>query len=378
MKIAHVNMFFWPTFGGVEEVMYELALRQVQKGHEVHVFCCDSDKENRIKKRYEIKDKIHIHRSPYWLRLSLSTHIWPGLIKELPKYDFDIVHSHVSGHWYILASGIISRIKGFKHVHTTHCPWTDKFRRKLLQFLLIFNNLFFNRLAFSYTDKIIAITPWEIPILTKWVSKEKIQVIPNGMPQYMFRKVKNNKFKKKLKFKGKIILFFGRFNITKGADVLALAAKELIKERKDLNFLFVGPDEGIKQKVKDIVKGEKRIKVLDPIRGESRVEVYQSADVFLLPSYREGLPLTLFEAMASGLPIVASPVNGIPFEMKDPENGYFVKYGDVKGLKEKILKILDNPKIAKKMSQNNLKKAKQYTWDLINERYVNEYKKLIK
>jgi N,N'-diacetylbacillosaminyl-diphospho-undecaprenol alpha-1,3-N-acetylgalactosaminyltransferase len=198
------------------------------------------------------------------------------------------------------------------------------------------------------------------------------------MPQYMFRKVKNNKFKKKLKFKGKIILFFGRFNITKGADVLALAAKELIKERKDLNFLFVGPDEGIKQKVKDIVKGEKRIKVLDPIRGESRVEVYQSADVFLLPSYREGLPLTLFEAMASGLPIVASPVNGIPFEMKDPENGYFVKYGDVKGLKEKILKILDNPKIAKKMSQNNLKKAKQYTWDLINERYVNEYKKLIK
>ena len=54
------------------------------------------------------------------------------------------------------------------------------------------------------------------------------------------------------------------------------------------------------------------------------------------------------------------------------------KFGDVKGLKEKILKLLDNPKIAKKMSQNNLKKAKQYTWDLINERYVNEYKKLIK
>ena len=192
MKIAHINMFFWPTIGGVEEVMYELALRQTKQGHEVHVFCCDSDKENRIKKRHEIKDNIHIHRSPYWFRLSLSTHIWPGLIKELPKYKFDIIHTHVSGHWYILASGLIAKLKGFKHVHTTHCPWTDKYRRKLLQFLLIFNSILFNRLAFSFTDKIIAITPWEIPILKKWTLKEKIKVIPNGMPEYMFKKVKNN------------------------------------------------------------------------------------------------------------------------------------------------------------------------------------------
>ena len=377
MKIAHVNMFFWPTFGGVEEVMYELAIRQAKEGYEVHVFCSDSDKEKRIKKKYEIKDNIHIHRSPYWIRLSLSTHIFPGLIKELSKEKFDIIHSHVSGHWYILIAGIIARIKGTKHIHTTHCPWTDKYRRKLLQFLLIFNDLFLNRIAFSLTDRIIAITPWEIPILKKWVSEDKIKVIPNGMPNYFFKKVKNNKFKKKLGLKGKIVLFFGRFNITKGADILALATKELVKERKDINFIFVGPDEGIKQKVKDIVKGESRIKILEPIRGESRVEVYQSADLFVLPSYREGLPLTLFEAMASGLPIIASPVNGVPFEMKNIENGYFVNYGDIKGLKEKITKILDNPKIAKKMSQNNLKKAKNYSWDLIAKRYMDEYNKLI-
>ena len=49
MKIAHVNMFYLPTFGGVEQVMHELAKRQVADGHEVHVYCCDSDKNNRIK-----------------------------------------------------------------------------------------------------------------------------------------------------------------------------------------------------------------------------------------------------------------------------------------------------------------------------------------
>ena len=53
MKIAHINMFYLPTFGGVEQVMYELAKRQVKDGHEVHVFCCDSDKNKKIEKKEE-------------------------------------------------------------------------------------------------------------------------------------------------------------------------------------------------------------------------------------------------------------------------------------------------------------------------------------
>jgi hypothetical protein len=47
MKIAHINMFYLPTFGGVEQVMIELAERQAKKGHQVHVYCCDSDKHKR-------------------------------------------------------------------------------------------------------------------------------------------------------------------------------------------------------------------------------------------------------------------------------------------------------------------------------------------
>ena len=77
--------------------------------------------------------------------------------------------------------------------------------------------------------------------------------------------------------------------------------------------------------------------------------------------------------MASGLPIIASPVNGIPFEMKDNENGFFVNYGDIDSLKEKILKVIDNPALYKKFSKNNKEKSKNYTWDLINKRYLEVY-----
>ena len=104
--------------------------------------------------------------------------------------------------------------------------------------------------------------------------------------------------------------------------------------------------------------------------------MYQSADIYVMPSYREGLPLTLFEAMASSLPIVASPVNGIPYEM-DEKNGIFVNYGDIQGLKEAILKILHNPKLARKYALNNKKTALKYKWDAIYQKTLKLYKEIL-
>jgi glycosyltransferase involved in cell wall biosynthesis len=174
-------------------------------------------------------------------------------------------------------------------------------------------------------------------------------------------------------------LFFGRLNPTKGPEKLAQAAINISKKRKDIAFVWVGPDEGKEAEVKSLIKGHKNMYHLGAIRGKEKVaEMYQAADVYVLPSYREGLPLTLFEAMASGLPIVASPVNGIPYEMKQPENGFLVQYGDIKNLEKNILKILDNHKLAKQISLNNIKKAKQYNWDDIAKRTMKEYEKLIK
>ncbi|MBI2105483.1 glycosyltransferase family 4 protein, partial [Candidatus Woesearchaeota archaeon] len=326
------------TFGGVEKVMQELAERQVKQGHEVHVFCCDSDKYSRIKIKEETINGVIIHRYPYWFRLSLSTFIWPSLLWKLPKYDFDILHSHVSGHLYVLITGIVSKFKN------------------------------------SIIDKIVSITPWELETLEKFTNKKKIITIPNGVDPILFKEISPNKFKQKHGIKGKIILFFGRLNPTKGPEILAKAGKDLVKERKDLNFVFIGPDEGKAEEVKEIIKDSPRMHYFGPIKGKENIaEMYQAADVFVMPSYREGLPLCLFEAMSCGLPIVASPVNGIPFEMKDNENGFFVNYGDIDSLKEKILKVIDNPKLSEKFSKNNKEKSKSYTWDLINKKYLEVY-----
>jgi glycosyltransferase involved in cell wall biosynthesis len=380
MKIAHVSMFYSPTFGGVGQVIKELAQRQIKQGHEVHVFCCDSDKTNRIKIKEEVLEGVQVHRCPYWFRLSMNTFIWPSLLWKF-KGKFDIVHSHVSGHAYIFFTGLLKKIKKFKHIHTTHCPWTDtSFRPLILQPFLFLNDLFFNKFSFKMVDKIIAITPWELEILNKYIkNKKKISVIPNGMDKILYNKIKKNNFKKDNKIKEKkLVLFFGRLNPTKGPEKLALAAINISKKRKDVAFVWVGPDEGKAEEVKKLIKSHKNMKYLGPIRGKEKIaEMYQAADVYVLPSYREGLPLTLFEAMASGLPIVASPVNGVPFEMKESENGFFSNYGDIDSLEKNILRLIDNPRLTKTISENNFKKSKNFDWEKICKKYMQEYNLLL-
>lgn len=234
-------------------------------------------------------------------------------------------------------------------------------------------------ISYWMTDKIIAITPWEIEHIKKWKGNpNKIKVIKNGMSGVFLKRVKSNNFKKNHNITGKIILFFGRLSSIKGPEILAEVGKEIVQEKKDLNLVFVGPDGGMKKEIKKIIKGIDRIYLLDPIFEREKIaEMYQAADVYCLPSYREGLPLTLFEAMASGLPIIASPVNGIPYEMEEPNNGFFVKYGDKENLKKTILKILDNEELAKKIKKNNIKKAKKYDWDIIANQYMSVYNSLI-
>ena len=381
MKIAYVQAFYLPAIDGPATVIHEIASRLAKKGHEVHVFCSDSDKHKKIKQKEEVLDGVKIHRLNNWFQIGFAT-FFPSVFLKLMKEDFDIIHSHVSGHSYHFFSSLVRMIKKTPHVHTTHCCWTSGLgRSKLSAFLVWLDYKTVLPFSFYYSDRIIAITPWELDEIAKYNSnKNKVTVIPNGMDSVLLKKINNNDFRKSYGIPEdvKLVLFFGRLNPTKGVDKLAEAAVSITSARKDIHFAFVGPDEGMMNKVIEISKGNSNIHIMGPIRGKDKIAaMFQASDLYALPSYREGLPLTMFEAMASGRPIVASPVNGIPYEMKEPENGLFVKYGDVEGLKKAILKILDNPKFAKEIRANNLEKAKAYDWDIIAEKTLKVYESVL-
>lgn len=375
MKIAYISPFYHPAICGVSRVVRELAERATMGGNEVHVFCSDTDKYKRLEQEEEVINGVHVHRCSYWFKVANFAYVWPSVLWKLYDYDFDVVHTHAFGHAHSFLGALVAKLRGITHVHTTHCCWTDSFRSVPGRVMLKLAYPIFGRLTLTWAKSIVAITPWETSYIKKYGGKDRqIKIISNGMDESFFMEIKPNNFKKENNISGRMVLFFGRLNVTKGPDKFVLAAKELLKLYKDVEFVIVGPDEGMKADVVVLIGDEKRIHLLDPIRDRKKiVEMYQAAEVFVLPSYREGLPLTLFEAMASGLPMVVSPVNGVPYEIENGKNGLFVRYGDIEGLVANISLLLDDRKLASAMSKANIAKAENYTWEGIFRRTLSLY-----
>jgi len=379
MKIAHICPFYTPAICGVKQVVEELAKRQAIAGHEVHVYTSDWDKNKRVKIKEEVINGVHVHRCRHIIKIANFVTFFPGVFFKLLRQDFDVIHTHVFGHPHFVLASYAAKIKKIPHIHTTHCPWTDSFRSlpgKIGSFL---SYNFFSKQALKSADEIIAITPWEINFIKKYGGEDRqIKILPNGMSELFSKKIKNNDFKKrnKINSKDKIVLFFGRLNITKSPEKFVEIAKIVLEKtkRKDIVFVIRGPDEGMKSKIKQMVKGERRILLLPETRDRiETAKTYQAADIYVLPSFREGLPLTLFEAMASGLPIVATPVNGVSYEIGDGKNGFLVKWGDNDRFAEKIILLLENNELRSEISKNNLKKAGQYDWDIIFKKTMGVY-----
>jgi glycosyltransferase involved in cell wall biosynthesis len=378
-RIAHVCPFYEPAYCGVKQVVRELAIRQAQDGHDVHVFTSDWDKTGRVKQKEEVIDGVKVHRCFHWFKAGNFGSFWPGIFLKILFWSrkFDVVHTHVFGHPHVFFSLLAGKIRGSRIVHTTHCPWSDADRGVIGKIAMKISYNTFSKWTMKRMDKIIAITPWELQFIEGYGGrKEKVEVIPNGMSDIFFEKIKPNNFRKRngIPDDGKIILFFGRLNQTKNPDIIADIGKEVVRKRKNSYFVIRGPDEGMRKKLMEMTEGESQVIVMEGTRDRREIaEMYQAAEMYVLPSYREGLPLTLFEAMASGLPIIASPVNGVPYEMKDGVNGFLVDWRNRGAWEEKILSILDSRKLARKFRENNLKQALEYDWDTIAERTMEAY-----
>ncbi|MFH1332776.1 MAG: glycosyltransferase family 4 protein, partial [archaeon] len=280
MKIAYVTAFYSPAICGVGRVTRELAERAVGAGHDVHVFCADTDKYKRLEKKEEVINGVKVHRCRYWFRVANFAYVWPSVLWGLSGERFDVVHTHAFGHAHSFFGALVAKVKGIPHVHTTHCCWTDAHRSLLGRAAMFVSYRTFGRLTFRWAKKIIAITPWEISYIKRWGGREnQIEVIPNGMDKMFFEKVVPNKFKEKHGIKNRMVLFFGRLNVTKGPDKLVQAAHKLLKNYSDVDFVILGPDEGLKEEVKRLIGGEKRIHLLGPLQDRKDVvEMYQAAD----------------------------------------------------------------------------------------------------
>ena len=381
MRIAHVCPYYSPVICGVGQVAREVAQRQVSKGNEVHVFTSDWDKTKRIEKEHEIINGVNIHRCHHYLKIGDFSTAWPSVYKKLLAIKPDVIHSHITGHLHTYLAMKAAKKLGVPFVITTHCPWESK--RSLAGTIANWISYKFFPVL-KHANSVIAITPWEHQfLLTEGVKQENIHTVPNGMSSEFFKEIIPNKFKEKhnIPEHHKIILFFGRLNYTKNPLMFLDIAEDILKKHNSVTFVMLGPDEGELSKVEERINSfpdnvKKNFRLLSPDKNRKNiVEMYQASDIYVLPSLREGLPLTLFEAYASGLPVIGSSVNGVSYELKDEVNGFLLESSDLKGFIEKTNILLEDKELRNQMAKNNKIKARDFDWDLIERETMKIYKK---
>ena len=221
------------------------------------------------------------------------------------------------------------------------------------------------RLIFKKANYIQAISNYLADFARKHGAKCPIEVVPNGVNLDRI-----NNYELGIKNDKAVIITTSRLVHKNGIDVLIGAAAKLRTLIPNSKFLIqisgFGPDE---KKLKDLAKNlsvEDCVKFLGHIEPEKISEYLAKADVFARSSRSEGLGSSFLEAMGAGLPVIGTPVGGIPDFLKDEETGLFAKVDDPEDLAKKIALLLKDENLRKRLGENGRKLVEEkYNWDKI-------------
>ena len=365
--------------GGAEFAAYHLALEMAKKD-EINVFTTSINSKD----SFEEYGGVNVHRYGTKFRIEKGN-ISLGLFTKPLDRDADIVHAHFSTPPGELAGARCAKKKKVPFVLTYHGDWQEGFGGFIRRTALSFYNKYLLDKVLSSADVIISPSEYYIDesrFLGKY--RDKIVVIPNGVNIGEFDigySKEECREKLGLPIDGEIILFLGALSPHKGPDVLLNAMPKILKSIPDAKLVFVGSG-GMKEVLKKSCKWlgiEKKVKIAGFVGDVFKKALfYKSADVFVLPS--AGLELfgiVNLEAMACGVPIVASKIGGVPDVVKDGENGLLVPPRDSGALTDAIIYLLENEDTREKMGKIGRRKVEEYSWENIAEETEKVYLSLM-
>lgn len=187
---------------------------------------------------------------------------------------------------------------------------------------------------FNMTDCVIVLSEEWREIINKWVDT-KIQVLYNAIeiPE-------SNNYNKNSKY----ITLLGRLNERKGVYDLLEVIADVKKHRKDIKFILAGDGDLEKLRRKIYEKGldDDSVQVLGWIDNKRKYEILKETIIYVLPSYHEGMPMSILEAMSYGIPVISTYIGGIPRVVKNEFNGNLINPGDTANLYKFIVELLDD------------------------------------
>ncbi len=377
MRIVHVSPFYNPSVGGIETFCRELAIRTAELGHEVHVITYTSGSNA---EPYDRGVRVHRLEPLFkWYKTRYSPQL-PSLLKQLKP---DIVHVHAPA----AITEEQAMVGGSGHVATYHNdPYsTDPYERKSPSYRLsrwVYTRVLVPKFC-SSVDRVIFATKsfQDASPLLRSVPQAKKHVIPIGVDVAVFCPSQRAKryYRENLglgsKHVGIFVASMEKWHTYKGFPVLLQALARL--RDYDLQFLVVG-DGFLRNKYERLAQllSLRKVKFLGWLPQSDLVDALRASDFLVLPSTGvETFGTVLIEAMACGIPVIASDLPGPRDVVQEGKNGYKVTPGDHDQLANTILKFLSLPADAKARMQSYARTAavEKYDWTKIVDQYQAEY-----
>lgn len=392
MKIAMLHWGFPPIIGGVETHLVFLMPELVKMGHKVSLLTGSADGEPN---RLDFKG-AKVYRSQFydlnWLFRSnfqeVDDNVWDVTADFLDRVKPDVIHAHnlhYFSRYHIRVLEHYATQHNVPMVLTAHNTWKDK--------------LFLDLTCKVAWDKIIAISHYiKRELVAVGIPSEKVVVVHHGVDSKMFSPGKPSKAlfklhpKLKKKKKTKIIFNPARMGLAKGCDI-TIAAFNLVKKKfPEAKLLMSGSgniiDWGLNQnkEIAFFISLIKHLQLEDSVYintfsiNKEMPDLYRLADVIVYPStVEEPFGLAMLEAMSAAKPMIVSESGGMPEIIQSDINGYVVPKSNHEALAEKIINLLSNCELKKRLGKTGRKQVEaMYTKEIYAKNIFKVYEDAIK
>lgn len=331
--------------GGAEKLLLHY-LRNLDKDKYSLYVCCFREKpDDLIPEMSEFAEIINLK-----IKNKFNPIVIISIIKLVQKIKPDIIHTHLfQPRVYTTIAQIFSkRPVLITQKHSIVNP------RKHHLFIL------FEMLSIRLNDKVIAISESVKKSLKKYefIPENKILVLPNCIDYKKFHNISEREI---IQNKKEIVIgIVGRLEIEKGIKYLLLAMKIILTKFPNARLEIIGDG----SQSKELKELSKKLGISNSViffgKFTDVIPFYNKMDVFVLPSILEGFGIVLLEAMAAGVPVIATHVDGIKEVVIDGECGILVPPKNPEAIASSFTRLIENPQLTKKIIEEGFKRAKLF------------------
>ncbi|GEN81819.1 glycosyl transferase family 1 [Sporosarcina luteola] len=356
----------------VDALLKPLILKSMEEGYEVHNACTDTGKFTDLKRQGLHMVEVSIDRQIHPIK-NLGS-VW-NLYKLMKREKYDVVHVHTP--IAALLGRIAAKLAGVKNViYTAHGFYFHEEMSKKQY------NLFFNIEKFAakwMTDWLLLQSKedYELALIHKFKPQKRIVHLGNGVDiwnkfherRITHEEIHDFRMENNLDDEDFVFSFIGRLVKEKGIFELVEAFKSLSDRFPQAKLLLIG---GLLESERDHESYDQLLRDLNHPKicylgfRNDIPRIMKATDTFILPSYREGLPRSIIEAMAMSKPIIATNIRGCREEVFPGKNGFLVEKANAEELEEAMVALLENPELVCQFGN----RSREITEELFDEEKV--------